>query len=192
MVRGIRHKHVVGHNGLHGALYYDRKFDATVFAVELVCAALTTGLLFLASTGPQSGIIFKSGYKGIAAANALLLYKDVKLRLLQPPNEASLIVLKMTINASGTRPSVHPSGGPSPLCALVCVPAFSARVWFIILEDIALEEHDSTRLDQFQVILANETAVPIANQKRTKSFSEKIAQWASATQQENEMLSTRL
>ena len=96
-VNGMRHKHVVGHNSLHGALYYHWKFDAEIFALELERVELAAGLLFLAFTGARPGAIFKSGCKGIAGTNAALLYKDVKLRLLQPPDEASLLVLEVTI-----------------------------------------------------------------------------------------------
>ena len=31
----MRHKHVVGHNGFHGALYYHGRFDKETFALEL-------------------------------------------------------------------------------------------------------------------------------------------------------------
>jgi len=58
---------------------------------------LTIGLLFLAFTGARPSAIFKSGCKGITRTNTTLLYKDVKLRLLQPLGEASLLVLEVTI-----------------------------------------------------------------------------------------------
>lgn len=93
----MRHKHAVGHNGLHGALYYHWKFDTEIFALELDRVQLAAGLLFLAFTGARPGAIFESGCKGIAGTNAALLYQDVKLRLLQPPGEASLLVLEVTI-----------------------------------------------------------------------------------------------
>ncbi|KAL8640700.1 MAG: hypothetical protein Q9228_002414, partial [Teloschistes exilis] len=97
LIRGMRPKHVVGHNGLHGTLYYHWKFDTEIFALELERVELAAGLLFLAFTGARPGAIFESGCKGIAGTNAALLYKDVKLRLLQPPDEASLLVLEVTI-----------------------------------------------------------------------------------------------
>lgn len=46
--------------------------------------------------------------------------------------------------------------------AVACVQDFSARVCLIIPE-IASEECDSTRLDQLQVLLGNETALPVAD-----------------------------
>ncbi|KAI4191879.1 MAG: hypothetical protein LQ350_008723, partial [Teloschistes chrysophthalmus] len=97
LVKGMRHKPVVGHNGLHGALYYHWKFDTATFTLELERVELALGLLFLAFTGARPGAIFESGCKGIVGTNAALLYKDVKLRLLQPPDEVSLLVLEVTI-----------------------------------------------------------------------------------------------
>ena len=55
------------------------------------------GLLFLAFTGARPGPIFKNGYKRIPGTNAALLYRNVKLRLLQPPKQAPLLVLEVTI-----------------------------------------------------------------------------------------------
>lgn len=82
LVKGMRYKHVVGHNGLHGALYYYWKFDTEIFTLELERVELAAWLLFLAFTGARPGAIFESACKGIAGTNAALLYKDVKLRLL--------------------------------------------------------------------------------------------------------------
>ena len=93
----MRHKHVVDHNGLHGALHYHWKFDTEIFALELERVEFAARLVFLAFTGARPGAIFESGCKGIAGTNAALLYKELKLRLLQPPNEASLLVLEVTI-----------------------------------------------------------------------------------------------
>ena len=55
------------------------------------------GLLFLAFTGARPGAIFESGCKGISGTNAALLYRDVKLGLLQPLEEAPLLVLEVII-----------------------------------------------------------------------------------------------
>lgn len=35
LFKSMRQKHVVGRNGLHGALYYHWKFDTEIFALEL-------------------------------------------------------------------------------------------------------------------------------------------------------------
>ena len=93
----MRHKHVIGHDGLHGALYYYWKFDTETLTLELERVRLAAGLLPLAFTGVRPGAIFESGCKGIAGTNAALIYKDVKLRLLQPPEGAWLLVLEVTI-----------------------------------------------------------------------------------------------
>lgn len=93
----MRQKHVVDHSGLHDALYYHWKFDTEIFALKLERVQLTAGLLFLAFIGVRPDAIFESGCKGIAGTNAALLYRDVKLRLLQPPKEASLLILKVII-----------------------------------------------------------------------------------------------
>ena len=96
LIKGMRQKHVVGHNGLHGALYYHWKFNTKIFALELERVQFTAGLLFLA-TGARPSAIFESGCKGIAGTKAALLYQDVKLRLLQSLKEALLLVLEVTI-----------------------------------------------------------------------------------------------
>ena len=93
----MKHEYDIGHNGLHGALHYNWKFDTEIFALKLERVELAVGLLFLAFTGARPGAIFESGCKGVAGTNAALLYKDVKLRLLQPPHEASLLILEVTI-----------------------------------------------------------------------------------------------
>ena len=58
---------------------------------------LAAELLFLAFTEARPDAIFENDCKEIVGTNAALLYKDVKLRLLQPPNEASLLILKVII-----------------------------------------------------------------------------------------------
>ena len=58
---------------------------------------LAAVLLFLAYTGSRPGAIVESGCAGIRGTNAALLYRDVKLRLLQPPGEESLLILEVTI-----------------------------------------------------------------------------------------------
>lgn len=66
----MRQKHVVGHNGLHGALYYYWKFDTDKVALKLERVQLATRLLFLAFTSARSGAIFESGCEGIVGTNA--------------------------------------------------------------------------------------------------------------------------
>ena len=93
----MKHKPVVGHTGLYGVLHYHWKFDTEVFAHELQRVSLAAGLLFIAYTGARPGAVFESGSDGIRGTNAALLYRDVKLRLLQPPTGTSLLVLEVTI-----------------------------------------------------------------------------------------------
>ncbi len=93
----MKQKHVVGHNGVHGALYYHWKFDTEVFALELERMHLAAGTLFLSFTGCRPGAIFESACKGIAGTNEAMLYRHVKLRLLQPKDEPPLLVLEVTI-----------------------------------------------------------------------------------------------
>ena len=97
MIRGIKQKHVLGHNGLHGALFYHWKLDRETFTHERERVQLATVLLFLAYTGARPGAVVESSSAGIAGTNAALLYKDVKLRLLRPPHEAPLLILEVTI-----------------------------------------------------------------------------------------------
>ena len=58
---------------------------------------LATGLLFLIFTRALPSAIVESGCKGIAGTNVALLFKNVKLRLLQPLDEVLLLVLEVTI-----------------------------------------------------------------------------------------------
>lgn len=58
---------------------------------------LAAGLLSQAFTGVRPGAIFEIGCKGIAGKNTAFFYKDIKLRLLQPPKGVSLLVLEVTI-----------------------------------------------------------------------------------------------
>lgn len=97
LIRGMKQKHVVGHNGVHGALYYHWKFDTEVFTLEVERVQLAMGILFLAFTGCRPGALFESGCKGIAGTNETMLYRDVKLRLLRPQNEPPLLVLEVTV-----------------------------------------------------------------------------------------------
>ena len=93
----MKHKPVVGHTGLYGALYYHWKFDTEIFALELDRVNLAAGLLFIAYIGARPGAIFESDCRGIRGTNAALLYRHVRLKLLQPPEGASLLVLEVTI-----------------------------------------------------------------------------------------------
>lgn len=58
---------------------------------------LAAKLLFFIFIGARPNTIFESDCKEITGTNAALLYKDVKLKLLQPPDEASLLVLEVII-----------------------------------------------------------------------------------------------
>ena len=93
----MRQKHVIGHQGLYGALYYHWKFDTEIFPLERERVQLAAVLLFLAYTGSRPGAIIESGCAGIRGTNAALLYRDVKLRLLRPPGEEPLLILEVTI-----------------------------------------------------------------------------------------------
>ena len=93
----MRQKHVIGHQGLYGALYYHWKFDTEIFPLEWERVQLVAVLLFSAYTGSRPGAIVESGCAGIRGTNAALLYKDIKLRLLRPPGEEPLLILEVTI-----------------------------------------------------------------------------------------------
>ena len=89
--------YTVGHNTLLGMLHYHWNFDTEVFVFERERIQLATVLLFLAYTGARPGAIVESNTEGIRNSNEALLYRDVKLRLLQPPNHVPLLVLEVTI-----------------------------------------------------------------------------------------------
>lgn len=106
----MRAKHVVGHRGLYGALYYHWVYDTEVFTIERQRVQLSFALLLFAYTGCRPGAIVISGCAGIRETNEALLYKDIKLKLLRPPNgEAPLLVMEITIRLDkGKRKRPHP------------------------------------------------------------------------------------
>ena len=89
--------YTVGHNTLLGMLHYHWKFDIEIFTFERERVQLATVFLFFAYTGARPGAIIESSCGGIQGTNEALLYGDMKLRLLQPHNHVSLLVLKVTI-----------------------------------------------------------------------------------------------
>jgi len=97
LIRGMREKSVIGHNALLGALYYHWKFDTEVFDLERDRVQLAAVLLFLAYTGARPGAIVESSSQGIRGTNAALCYKDMTLKLLQPEDGPSLLVLEVTV-----------------------------------------------------------------------------------------------
>ncbi len=97
LIRGNREKHVVGHTALHGALYYHWVFDTEVYDLERERIQLAAVLLLLAYTGSRPGAIVESSSPGIAGTNAALCYGDLVLKLLQPKQGPSLLVLEVRI-----------------------------------------------------------------------------------------------
>ena len=87
--------YTVGHHTLMGMLHYHWTFDTTRFPLERERLQMPTVLLFLAYTGARPGAIVEStSYRKTGQA---LLYRDLKLKLLQPGNGSSLLVLEITI-----------------------------------------------------------------------------------------------
>jgi len=93
----MKPKHEIGHSGLHGALYYHWAYDTEIFDLERHRVALPAVYLSLSYTGCRIGAIVESDCKGIAGTNEALCYKDLKLKLLNPPGGVALLVLEMTI-----------------------------------------------------------------------------------------------
>ena len=85
LVKGMRHKHVVGHNGLHGALYYHWKLDTGIFALELDRVERAAGSLPRGSSSqysPELDLVQSSRAAARELPERIPLYsKDVKLRL---------------------------------------------------------------------------------------------------------------
>lgn len=93
--RGMKPKHTIGHHTLMGMLHHHWTFDTSRFSHERERVQLPTVLLFLAYTGVRPGAIIESScYRNTGQA---LLYRDVKLKLLQPPMGPSLLILEVTI-----------------------------------------------------------------------------------------------
>ena len=87
--------YTVGHHTLMGMLHYHWTFDTSRFSLERERLQMPAVLLFLAFTGARPGAAVESvAYRG---TNQALLYRDLKLKLLQPPGGSSLLVLEVTI-----------------------------------------------------------------------------------------------
>jgi hypothetical protein len=93
----MREKPIVGHTALQGALYYHWVFDTEVYDLERERIQLAVVLLLLAYTGSRPGAIMESSSRGIAGTNAALCYGDLVLKLLQPKEGPSLLVLEVRI-----------------------------------------------------------------------------------------------
>jgi hypothetical protein len=93
----MREKSVIGHNALLGALYYHWKFNTEVFDLERDRVQLAAVLLFLAYTGARPGAVVESSSQGIRGTNAALCYGHMTLKLLQPEDGPSLLVLEVTV-----------------------------------------------------------------------------------------------
>lgn len=93
----MKEKSVIDHNALLGALHYHWKFDTEVFDLERDRVQLAAVLLFLACTGARPGAVVESSSEGICGTNAALRYRDMTLKLLQPEDGPSLLVLEVTV-----------------------------------------------------------------------------------------------
>ena len=93
----MKQAYIVNHNKLFGMLHYHWNFDTAIFPFERERVQLVAVLLFLAYTGTKPGTIVESNCKSIRGSNEAMLYRDLKLKLLQPPSSISLLVLKLTI-----------------------------------------------------------------------------------------------
>ena len=89
--------HTVGYNILLGMNHYHWKSDTEIFPIERERVQVAAVLLFLAFAGARPGAIVESGTRGIRGSNEALLYRDVKLRLLQPLRGVPLLFLEVTI-----------------------------------------------------------------------------------------------
>ena len=108
LVRGTKQTYTVGHHTLLGMIHYHWTFDESLFTIERERVQLVTVLLFLAYTGARPGSILESGTTGIRGSGQAMLYRDLKLKLLQPSDGSSLLVLEVTIRlekGKRTRPS---------------------------------------------------------------------------------------
>jgi hypothetical protein len=93
----MREKPVVGHTALQGALYYHWVFDTEVYNLERERIQLAAMLLLLTYTGSRPGAVVESSSQGIVGTNAALCYGDLVLKLLQPREGPSLLVLEVRI-----------------------------------------------------------------------------------------------
>ena len=96
-MRGMRPTFTVGHNTLRALLYYIWVYDVERFPFERDRIQTCFFSLLLAYLGARPGAIVESSSLGIRGSSEALLYKDTKLKLLRPANNASLLVLEVTI-----------------------------------------------------------------------------------------------
>ena len=93
----MQQTYTVGHNTLLGMLHHHWTFDKTSFPIERERVQLAAILLFLAYTGARPGAIVESGTAGIRGSGEAMLYRDLKLKLLQPSDGCPLLLLELTI-----------------------------------------------------------------------------------------------
>ena len=107
-MRGTKQACTVGHHTLLGMIHYHWSFDKSLFTIKRERVQLVTLLIFFGLHWSPSGSILESSTTGIRGSGQAMLYRDLKLKLLQPSEESSLLVLEVTIRlekGKRTRPS---------------------------------------------------------------------------------------
>ena len=98
LIRDMKQTFTVGHHTFLGMIHHHWTFDESRFALERKGVQLPTILLFLAYTGARPGVIVESAADGIRDSDEALLYRDLKLKLLQTTDGTlSLLLLEVTI-----------------------------------------------------------------------------------------------
>ena len=99
ILKGILPKHELAIEGLFGALHYHWCYDTEHFNHKRNRVQLATVLLIITFVSTRPETIIKSGCDSIRGTNKAFLYKDIKIKVLQPDNHIieSFLIVKITL-----------------------------------------------------------------------------------------------
>lgn len=99
LIKGSLPKHILGYDGVLGALSYRWTIDTEKYRFERDRIQLALFILLLAYIGQRPGALVESDSSGLRKSNEALKYKDIKLKLVQGTDkEASLLVMTVQIS----------------------------------------------------------------------------------------------
>ena len=98
LVRGMKQTFTVGHHTLHGMFHYFWCLDTSgLVAYERDRVQVSFVTQQIAFVVARTGTVVESGTAGIRGSNQAPTYRDYKLKLLNPPDDESLLVLEVTL-----------------------------------------------------------------------------------------------
>lgn len=98
LIRGMKQTFTVGHYTLHGMFHYFWCLDTSTLVAykrdRVQVSFATQQIIFMIA---RTGAVVESGTAGIRGLNQALIYRDYKLKLLNPPDDESLLVLEVIL-----------------------------------------------------------------------------------------------